>query len=111
MWEVVREGLEDVPRKYAKALALVYSSLELCCCLCCMLCFFFPFILDVRLVDVPAGVIQEEGHTGFLIHHSFCGACLNFTCWAFLFFLVWKNSSYRNSNSRPNVSEGSKVIN
>ena len=29
-------------------------------------CFFFPFILDVRLVDVSAGVTQEEGHTGFL---------------------------------------------
>ena len=27
-----------------------------------------PFILDVRLVDAPAGVIQEEGHTVFLIH-------------------------------------------
>ena len=25
-----------------------------------------PFILDVRLVDVPTGVTQEEGHTGFL---------------------------------------------
>ena len=25
-----------------------------------------PYILDVRLVDIPAGVIQEEGHTGFL---------------------------------------------
>ena len=25
-----------------------------------------PFILDVRLVDAPAGVTQEEGHTGFL---------------------------------------------
>ena len=25
-----------------------------------------PFILDVNLVDVPARVIQEEGHTGFL---------------------------------------------
>ena len=33
-----------------------------------MLCVFFPFILDVRLVDVPAGVTQEEGHAGFLIH-------------------------------------------
>ena len=22
------------------------------------------FILDVRLVDVPAGITQEEGHTG-----------------------------------------------
>ena len=31
-------------------------------------CVFFPFILDVRLVDVPTGVTQEEGHTGFLIH-------------------------------------------
>ena len=25
-----------------------------------------PFILAVGLVDVPAGVTQEEGHTGFL---------------------------------------------
>ena len=25
-----------------------------------------PFFLDVRLVDVPAGVTQEEGQTGFL---------------------------------------------
>ena len=33
------------------------------------LLFFFPFILDIKL-DVPAGVTQEEGHTGFLIHLS-----------------------------------------
>ena len=25
---------------------------------------------DVRFVDAPAGVTQEEGHTGFLIHLS-----------------------------------------
>ena len=25
-----------------------------------------PFILNVRLVNAPAGVTQEEGHTGFL---------------------------------------------
>ena len=37
-----------------------------CTVLC--VCVVFPFILDVRLVDVPAGVTQEEGHTGFLIH-------------------------------------------
>ena len=29
-------------------------------------CVVIPFILDVRLVDAPAGVPQEEGHTGFL---------------------------------------------
>ena len=34
----------------------------------CLLCVFFSFILDVRLVDVPVGVTQEEGHKGFLIH-------------------------------------------
>ena len=28
------------------------------------MCVVFPFILDVRFVDVPAGVTQE-GHTGF----------------------------------------------
>ena len=37
-----------------------------------------PSVLDVRFVDVPAGVIQEEGHTGFLHLNSFCGACLDF---------------------------------
>ena len=31
-----------------------------------MLCVFNSFILDVKFVDVPAGVPQEEGHTGFL---------------------------------------------
>ena len=30
------------------------------------MCVIIPFILDVRFVDVPAGVTQEEGHTGFL---------------------------------------------
>ena len=35
---------------------------------CVSVCVVIPFILDVRLVDVPAGVTQEEGHTGFLIH-------------------------------------------
>ena len=34
--------------------------------MCVCVCVFFPFILDVRLVDVPAGVTQEEGHTGFV---------------------------------------------
>ena len=28
----------------------------------------FPFVLDVGLVDVPAGVTQEKGRTRFLIH-------------------------------------------
>ena len=30
------------------------------------MCVVVPFILDVRFVDVPAGVTQEEGRTGFL---------------------------------------------
>ena len=29
-------------------------------------CVDIPFILNVRLVDVPAEVTQEEGHRGFL---------------------------------------------
>ena len=36
-------------------------------CVVCV-CVAIPFILDVRVVDVPARVTQEEGHTGFLIH-------------------------------------------
>ena len=34
-------------------------------------CVFFPFILTVKFLDVPAGVTQEEGHTGFFIHLPF----------------------------------------
>ena len=29
------------------------------------MCAVIPFILDVRFVDVPAGVAQDEDHTGF----------------------------------------------
>ena len=39
------------------------KSIVVCVCVVIPL-----FILDVRLVDVPAGVTQEAGHTGFLIH-------------------------------------------
>ena len=35
-------------------------------CVCVCVCVVIPFILAVRVVDVPAGVTQEEGHTGFL---------------------------------------------
>ena len=40
----------------------------MCVCVCVFFRFVIPFILDVRFVDVPAGVTQEEGHRGFLIH-------------------------------------------
>ena len=30
------------------------------------MCVVIPFLLDARLVDVPARVTQEEGPTGFL---------------------------------------------
>ena len=30
------------------------------------MCVVVPFILDVRVVDAPAGVTQEQGRTGFL---------------------------------------------
>ena len=30
------------------------------------MCVAISFILDVRLVDVPAGLTQEDGPTGFL---------------------------------------------
>ena len=34
--------------------------------MCVCVCVVIPFILDVEFVNVPAGVTQEEGHTGFL---------------------------------------------
>ena len=36
-----------------------------------------PFWTSSSL-DLPAGVTQEEGHTGFFNPPSFCGACLDF---------------------------------
>ena len=42
-------------------------------------CVVIPFILDVRLVDAPpAGVTQEECHTGF-VHLPFAVLALIFT--------------------------------
>ena len=36
--------------------------------MCVCVCVSFPFILDIASsLDVPAGVTQEEGLTGFLI--------------------------------------------
>ena len=29
-------------------------------------CVVIPFIMDVKLVDAPAGVTREDDHTGFL---------------------------------------------
>ena len=37
-----------------------------CVCVCICVCVVIPLILDVRLVDVPAGVTKEEGYTGYL---------------------------------------------
>ena len=73
-----------------------------------------PFILDVKFVGSTS-----RGHTGFLIH-------LPSAVRAFIFFArriqqflslvdrkveLRKNPSYRDSNSRPNVSEGYEVTN
>ena len=45
----------------------IKNILDICSVrVCVFVCVFNPLILDVRLfVDVPAGVTQEEGHTGF----------------------------------------------
>ena len=42
------------------------STSPLCVCVC--VCVFFPHSFWTSSLDVPAGVTQEEGHTGFLIH-------------------------------------------
>ena len=41
-------------------------------------CVVIIFILDARLLDVSAGVTQEEGHTGFLIRLPSSELALNF---------------------------------
>ena len=40
--------------------AAVRCIVHVCVCVCMLV---ISFILDVRLVDAPAGVTQEEGHT------------------------------------------------
>ena len=45
---------------------LITKTSDQTVCVCVSV--IIPFILDVRPVDVPAGVTQEEGHTGFIIH-------------------------------------------
>ena len=49
-------------------------------------CMVVPFIMDVRLVDAPAGVTQEECHTGF-IHLPFAVVALIFLSRMFQPFL------------------------
>ena len=90
-------------------------------CVCVRASVVVPFILDVRLLDVPAGVTQEEGHTGFLIHLLPAVRALVFlarriqpflslvdrevefcvltnqsfsTCWAFFFFSCEEKSQF-----------------
>ena len=45
---------------------VVYSTVQ-CCSVCVCVFSSHPFWTTSSL-DVPAGVTQEEGHTGFLIH-------------------------------------------
>ena len=46
---------------------ILVTKTSVCVCLVCV-CVFFPFIPASSSLDVPAGVTQEEGHTGFLVH-------------------------------------------
>ena len=47
-------------------LTLYYELTTCTSSVCVCVCAIIPCILDVRLVDVLAGVTQEEDHTGFL---------------------------------------------
>ena len=51
---------------FARCLKLVGKRLQTGSQHLLCVCVIIPSILDVRLVDEPAGVTQEEGHTGFL---------------------------------------------
>ena len=59
----------------SQRLVVLFSLLVIAVCflihngwLC--VCVFFPFILDIKFVGLPAGVTQEEGHT--LLHTLKC---------------------------------------
>ena len=46
-------------------------------CVCCV-CVFSPSFWTSSSLDVPAGVTQKEGHTGFFIHLLFAACALIF---------------------------------
>ena len=102
---------------------------------------FFPFILDIKFVGrTSRGHTGGRSHR-ISHPPSFCGGCLNFSrgkdsvfpfprqprsrilctndlivlhllgIFLFFYILVGKNPSYRDSNSRPNVSGGCGVTN
>ena len=75
-WSAERgEKNKKTQRSSKRMLFLHNHSPIIVCCVCVVI----PFILDVRLVDVPAGVTQTEGMTQRISPHSFCGACLKFS--------------------------------
>ena len=48
---------------------VTYVCVYVCICMCSMLCVFSSHSFwTSSSLDVPAGVTQEEGHTGFSIH-------------------------------------------
>ena len=51
-----------IKKKTSFVLGTIQNISILCVCVCAVI----PSNLDVRFVDVPAGVAQEEGRTGFL---------------------------------------------
>ena len=57
-----------MPVQHRKLIGVKTMSLGTNYSFYCLECVYvvIPFILDVRLVDAPAGVTQEEGHTEFL---------------------------------------------
>ena len=76
-------------------------------------CLFFPFNLDVKFVGSTS-----RGHTGFfIVYLPSAMRAIIFLARKIQPFIplvdrevdLRKNSSYRNSNSRPNVSEGYEV--
>ena len=91
----------------SRSRADIRSQQQLCVCV------FFPFILDVKFVGSTS-----RGQTGFLIHLSSAVRTFIFLARRIQPFLslvdreveLRKNLSYRDSNSRPNVSEGYEVM-
>ena len=38
-------------------------------CVCVYVCVIIPFVVDIWLMDTPAGVKKDEGHKGYLHLH------------------------------------------
>ena len=65
VWSTLNQSLYQIQYQIAFCIFRFRQSRERNPTIDLCVCVVIPFILDVKLVDAPAGFTQEEDHTGF----------------------------------------------